>query len=352
MPTAVRRTLEASLLGATLLLGMAQGAAALTITTSYADSVNSLAHAAEVKSAFQAAAGIYEAMFVTPVNVNIHVGWGEVLGQAVTTIGVAHTNGFGSYGYGALKAILAATATSAHDRIAYAALPAASPAGALNYTLTPALARALGMAPATSTAIDGHVGFGLGYAFDFDRADGIAPDSYDFIGVALHEISHVLGRISGVAATSVAALPLDLFRYAAARTPGYASAAPAYLAIDGGHRPLARFNAAGPADRTDWTDTAGDAFSARAHPGVINDLTLADRIVMDVLGWNTVPGTATPAHGGGVAPGGATTPFFVNTQDAIGSFSQGRTAVTEPGGIAILGSAFLGLGLAIRRRGA
>lgn len=343
----------AAILAATLAIGAALPAQALTFNTTYAASVTSSPYSAQIQSAFGAAASTYASMFVNPVTVNIQVGWGELLGSPVTSLGVAGMYGSGSYGYSQMQTMLRSTATSAYDQTAYASLPATNPAGALNYTLTPALAKALGVAPATSAGYDGYIGFGSSYSFDFNRADGISAGAYDFIGVALHEISHVLGRVSGLGSSTPAnALPIDAFRYAAAGTPSFNYSTPAYFSIDRGITNLANFASGSGQERDSWVHTPGDAFSYAGTTGIVNDLTTADRILMDVLGWNTVPGTTTPVYGtttpttgGG---GGKTRPGKRNVEGL--DLAELPTDVPEPHSMALLGTALLGLGIASRRR--
>ena len=49
-----------------------------------------------------------------------------------------------------------------------------------------------------ATTADAEITFSNQLNFDFDPTDGIAGESFDFIGVAIHEIGHSLGFVSGV----------------------------------------------------------------------------------------------------------------------------------------------------------
>lgn len=354
--TALRTALRA--LALPLAIAAAPPAHAVTFNTTYAASVTTSPYAAQIQAGFQAAAQAYQAIFVNPVTVNIHVGWGELLGSPVTSLGVAGMYGSGSYGYSQVQTMLRATATSSTDTAAYAAMPTASPAGSLNYTLTPALAKALGVAPATSSGTDGYIGFGSTYSFDFNRADGISAGAYDFTGVALHEISHVLGRVSGLgSSTPRNAMPIDAFRYAAPGTPTFNYSTPAYFSIDGGATNLANFASGAGQERDSWVHTPGDAFSYAGTAGLVNDLTTADRILMDVLGWNTVAGTTTPVYGtpttttgGGGKPKPGKRTMLGDIADPAEDLLFATTEVPEPASMALLGAALLCLGIASRRR--
>jgi hypothetical protein len=45
---------------------------------------------------------------------------------------------------------------------------------------------------------DGCINFSSNFAFDFDPTDGIDDGAFDFTGIAIHEIGHALGFVSGV----------------------------------------------------------------------------------------------------------------------------------------------------------
>ncbi|WP_380875378.1 hypothetical protein ACFB49_04400 [Sphingomonas sp. DBB INV C78] len=49
-----------------------------------------------------------------------------------------------------------------------------------------------------SNVVDGTVRFSTEFKFDFNPTDGIDADAIDFVGVAVHEIGHALGFVSGV----------------------------------------------------------------------------------------------------------------------------------------------------------
>jgi hypothetical protein len=89
-----------------------------------------------------------------------------------------------------------------------------------NVIVNSANAKALGLY--NNTGFDASISFNsVGYTWDFDRSDRIDRDSYDFVGIAAHEIGHALGFVSRVdyiestisSANNGSATTLDLFRY-------------------------------------------------------------------------------------------------------------------------------------------
>jgi len=94
--------------------------------------------------------------------------------------------------------------------------------------------------------VDGNIQFSSTFNFDFDPTDGITAGSYDFIGVAIHEIGHALGFLSGADdfdySTGYAGqvdnswwgYAGDLFRYSAPGKLDWTFGTNSYFSIDGG----------------------------------------------------------------------------------------------------------------------
>ena len=186
------------------------------------------------------------------------------------------------------------------------------------------------VAGVNNASLDGTVTFSSNFAFDFDPTDGVTANTFDFIGVAIHEIGHALGFVSGVdfldvygegpgTSPSEGTLhyslndtsiysALDMFRYSADPTnlvPGGAArdlsagtlSGAKYFSIDGGATALfgntfsqGRYNGDGQ-QASHWKDTAGcqigngilDPTFCFGQTGYITGLDLA---AYDAFGWN------------------------------------------------------------------
>ena len=64
--------------------------------------------------------------------------------------------------------------------------------------LNTSVQKAVGIYNGPANQRDGNVTFSTNFSFDFDPTDGITAGKMDFIGVAIHEIGHALGFVSGV----------------------------------------------------------------------------------------------------------------------------------------------------------
>lgn len=213
------------------------------------------------QQSFAAAAAWWSSVLSDPVTVRLTVGTASLSGNVVASAGSRRL----TLPFEQVRDALVADASSDLDQRAVANLSPGSSFGMLinltadsptgfgssvpyldddgsfnnsSIALTAANARALGIAFApggvgsTCSNCDGYITFRSGLVWDHDRSDGIAPNAYDFIGIATHEIGHSLGFISGVdtldffspdgVGTALAAnqLPfvstLDLFRWSAA----------------------------------------------------------------------------------------------------------------------------------------
>jgi hypothetical protein len=94
-----------------------------------------------------------ESDFNDPVTINIDVGYGEMGGSPMTGLG-ASTSSIDYYSYSQLRSALAADATTAADASAIASLSNVRPTSP-GYYMTSAEAKALGLASARGTGIDG-----------------------------------------------------------------------------------------------------------------------------------------------------------------------------------------------------
>lgn len=241
-----------------------------------------------------------ERRFSDPVNVNIHVGYGEVAGSTLPSGALGESRwSLISKSYSQLLSALTLDAKTASDAAAVASLPASSPVSGTFWTTT-AQAKALGLLSPTNTAVDGYVGFSSKYAFDYSDSNGVSAGSYDFESIVLHEVTEVLGRalLTGgtIGGTSPSYSAGDLFHYSSPGVRDFSASTAGYFSINGGTTNLDPFNTNSGGDAGDWGSGAGsDAFNAFSASGVINSISNADLTVLDAIGWDrTAVGASAP----------------------------------------------------------
>src|SRR4029077_15802043 len=156
--------------------------------------------------------------------------------------------------------------------------------------------------------------FGGGFSYTYDPANRAVPGKIDFIGVAMHEFSEIMGRIPLMGQNLTGSpdyMLMDLFHYTGAGTRGLNTGPGRSFSIDNGTTLLKAFNNANAngGDPQDWASGTKDAFNAFSNSGVKNDLSAVDLRVMDVIGYDaTAGGSPTPTPTPTPTPGGTPTP--------------------------------------------
>ena len=306
---------------------------------------------ANADAGFAAAAAFWQNTFVDPVTVNITAAF-AALGAGI--LGSASSVS-ATYSFSSVKTALTGDATSTDDTTMVNGLPggtsfsryinrtsdnpngsgSATPyvdTGLTNLRLTNANAKAIGLLGANNAASDASITFSSNFAFDFDPTNGIGAGLIDFVGVAIHELGHAMGFVSGVDILDVNSppvggpfpaqgnptgsfqnfvRPLDLTRVSAASLAAGAdihwtadTRAKDY-SIDGGTTTLISnawstgVNFGDGRQASHWKDGLGigimDPTSAPA--GQANVVTSNDIQALDVIGWTlqTVPPVPEPA---------------------------------------------------------
>jgi len=254
-----------------------------------------------------AAANVFQTNFSDNIHINITVDAvadASVFGASSTSI-LTFTAGTG---YAGLQSFLAADAKTADDATAVGpggsvslADPLGNNAADHRWWLSRAQAKALNIFDDAVNS-DGTTRFGAGNAFTFSGP--IAPGTYDFQGVAAHEIAEVMGRAGYTGRFSAnvnnVIAPVyslaDLFLYHSAGVRGIPNVGCPdntnnnWFSIDNGTTLLKRYNdwCANNLDTIDWASGTNDSFNQFSSPGVVNGVSLIDLRQMDVIGYDLV----------------------------------------------------------------
>jgi hypothetical protein len=273
------------------------------------------------REAVQYAAHLFDSLITSPITVNVEIGYGEVRDVAMQAgnIGETQINTGLMRGFTDYKAALAEHNTSADIQSALDNMT--NPGTGKSIFVAGAQAKALGLLASDAPALDAAVGFMADpnrTLFTYDPNNRAVDGKYDFIGLAQHELSHALGRLSYTWTTT----GFDLYRYAAPSVRAAAGPTASYFSIDGGTTDLAAFSTTGHYD--DWSSTMGnDALNAYQRSGVQNNFSATDVRLLNVLGYAI--STPAVAASGGVALTDATIPASVGLRPSGAGFIAAST---------------------------
>jgi hypothetical protein len=261
-----------------------QGTVVVIITPTFTANfqTNFGVNAAAAMAAWAAAAKRFTDAFSDEIHINITV-------DAVTKPGVFGRSfpGTVTIGYDALFEQMSAHASTQDDVIAIGpggSMTASDPTnGAGTWVLMRAQAKALGHIP-DDMSDDGGTTFGVTNPFTFSGP--ITPGTFDFQGVAAHEISEVMGRL-GFSGQSNQFSLIDNFSYTAAGAKALRGGAGNFFSIDNGTTLLKQFNdtTVTSGDTRDWNGGSNDSFNNISDSGVVNTVSAVDLQVMDAIGY-------------------------------------------------------------------
>ncbi|MES2657352.1 MAG: NF038122 family metalloprotease [Verrucomicrobiota bacterium] len=285
---------------------------------------------------FNTAGAFWSSKFSDNVVINMDVGTAALGSGILASAGSSQ----GTLSYTDFKNVLGADMTSATDTAALSSLAVGPAFGMMlnrtsnnpngsgsatayldndgdanNSTLriTTANAKALGYT-FDPDFVDASITFGNGFSWDYDSSNGVSSGAYDFVGIAIHEIGHSLGFISGVDVLDGNSPPvngpfadnqftyvssLDLFRYSAASTVNgvidwTASNTNKYFSLDNGATSVTSFsnglNFGDGRQASHWKDNLGlGVMDPTAATGETLVAGPNDFIAFDAIGWDLVP---------------------------------------------------------------
>lgn len=279
---------------AAILMALSWPARALVINPTYDSSVTSSPFAAQIEAAYGLVVTNFETLYTNQTTINITVYWGNY------GFGTSSSQLIGLYSYSQLTGALQNNRTTQEDTNAVASLPASDPTAGNDWLVPradlknfPGLASIYSVSPNDSVE-DGYVGFeSSAVTWTFNPTNRAVPGQYDFIAVAEHETSEVMGRVWCLDQNAGPYyIPYDLFRFTNGVRTLNAFDSGVYLSVNNGTTALKPFNPVTPSNYTtedpqDWAPTnLADSFDWELGPNVVGVLSSADLTALDIIGYD------------------------------------------------------------------
>jgi hypothetical protein len=235
---------------------------------------------ASFQAGIEQAASILAATISDKITVNIDIDYSGTGGGA--SAGPAG----GQYvSYSTVKADLTNAATPGDST--FAALPTGSTIeGQSNIAVWDAELKLFGLLPANNGGVDGSATFATDINTNL------------LVGVALHELTHAMGRVPEGPPYSSSPDIFDLFRFTSPGTmliAGGNTAPAAYFSVNGGNTKLADFGQT--SDPSDFLNSGvqgpNDPFNEFYTGSTSQNLTTVDKEMLDALGFHTMPPVTT-----------------------------------------------------------
>jgi hypothetical protein len=261
---------------------------AMTINVTYDTTVTSQPNAAQIESAFGDVVGTFQDLYTNNITVDVTVYYETGIG-----LGESSTEFTGNPAYSDVIKALKASATTAEDSNSIASLPVSDPTGGGPWWIANAQAKALGPIGGFDYVQsfpdgDGSIYFESSVSYTFDPTNRAVLNKFDFIGVAEHELSEVLGRSAGLGTLGGGYIPYDLFRFTSSGVRSLnTSDSGVYFSVNDGVTSLKAFNPpVNGGDLQDWQmSSPADSYDAFLSTGQKALLSSADLTSLDILGY-------------------------------------------------------------------
>lgn len=283
-----------AILSTTLVLGFANKADAVSFNITYDPSLSAFgAQETQLKAATQYVANEYSTLFTNDVTLNILV-------KADTSPGALGASLFeydgNSYTYNTIRNALIDNASTPASISATNSLPVVDPTGSNSFAVPNAQAKALGLISGSAIGLDGTFFIGTTNSYTFDSNKRALPGLFDYLAVAEHEFSELMGRTTQLTNPGFGKLPFDLFRFTAPQVRNVdPNISGVYFSTDNGTTIAKKYNNPGGGDIQDWlNESTPDSYDAFLSPGLAGIISPVDVTVMNTLGWkSTIPTTPT-----------------------------------------------------------